>query len=80
MQLNKRFYEANTLNGYTLVNEVVYPHCPTGYEPGEVFLVYAENEQYAFDLAMEHLYDNRKENLWSGIYNGEKYEDVRCIS
>lgn len=71
----KKFYEyADTdVHVYPALNEVVYPHCPTWGDDPEVFLIYAENKDEAFKLAMEHLYHGRPLERYYGTYNGDRY-------
>lgn len=77
--MTKKFYEANFIHGYPIVNELLYPCCPSGYDRDIVFLVYAKNEREAFNLAMDHFYDGKRECLWYGTYNGHEYNDILCI-
>lgn len=80
--MDKKFYEyaqINELSIYPSISEVVYPHCPTWGDEEEVFLVYAENKEEAFNLAMSHLYDGKPFERFYGIYKGERYNGVKCV-
>lgn len=78
--MSKKFYEYSNLLGYPTVNEVTMPQCPMGEEDPEVFLVYAENSQQAFDLAMAHIYDRKSLDKFYGSYKGGQYHgEVRCV-
>lgn len=70
--MEKKFYEYADINTHPTLNEVTYPHCPSGVwgDDMEVFLVYAENNEEAFKLAMEHIYDGRPLERYYGTYNG----------
>lgn len=35
--MTKKFYEANFIHGYPIVNELLYPCCPSGYDRDIVF-------------------------------------------
>ena len=73
------FFEYFDGLGHPLVNQVTYPHCPTWGDEDEVFLVYAENKEEAFKLAMKHKYEGRPFSKFYGTYNGVKYEGVKCV-
>ena len=77
--MDKKFYEYSNLLEYPTVNEVIYPHCPMGEEDPNVFLVYAESEREAFNLAMAHIYDGRPMNKFYGTYKGERYNGLMCV-
>lgn len=78
--MDKKFYEYANLLGYPTVNEVTYPHCPMGEKDPDVFLVYAENEKEAFNLAMAHVYDGKPLERFYGTHNNEKYYgEFRCV-
>lgn len=72
--MGKNFYEYADINTYPTLNEVVYPHCPSGAwgDDSKVFLAYAENKEEAFKLAMAHIYDGRPLEKFYGTYAGEK--------
>ena len=78
--MERKFYEYAEVNGHICVNEVTYPHCPTWGEDPEVFLVYAENKDKAFKLAMQHKYEGKPLEKFYGTYKGESYHgEVNCV-
>ena len=78
--MKKKFYEYAKVNGYICINEVTYPHCPTWGDDPEVFLVYAEDKDTAFKLAMAHIYDGRPLEKFYGTYAGDKYYgEIKCV-
>lgn len=77
--MEKKFWHYFNYAGYPVINEIVEPVCPYEEEYHTSFLVYAENEEMAFKLAMEHIYEGRKMDKFYGTYKGEKYSGVACI-
>ena len=78
--MEKKFYEYANVNEYPNLNEVTYPHCSTWGDDPEVFLVYAEDRDTAFKLAMAHIYDGKPLEKFYGTYKGEKYHgEVKCV-
>ena len=78
--MEKKFFEYADVNERIHINEVTYPHCPTWGDDPEVFLVYAENRDTAFKLAMAHIYDGKPLERFYGTYKGEKYlGEVKCV-
>ena len=76
----KKFYEYADTLGTITINEVEYPFCPTWGEDPDVFLVYAENKEKAFKLALAHIYDGRPLERYYGTYKGERYYgEVKCV-
>ena len=75
----KKFWYYFNYTGYPVINEIVEPVCPYEEEYHTSFLVYAENEEMAFKLAMEHIYEWSKMDKFYGTYKGEKYSSVACI-
>lgn len=78
--MSKKFFEVAEVNGRTIINEVVYPHCPMRDEEENVILVYAEDRKAAFNLAMRHRYDGLPIGKFYGEYAGETYHGIRCVS
>ena len=79
IKIEKKFWHYFNYAGYPVINEIVEPVCPYEEEYHTSFLVYAENEEMAFKLAMEHIYEGRKMDKFYGTYKGEKYSGVACI-
>ena len=80
INMNKKFYEYSNLCGYPYINEVNYPSCPMGEEDPNIFLVYAETRQDAFQLAMEHIFDGKEMSKFYGLYHGEEYHgEIQCV-
>lgn len=78
--MEKKFFEYTNVNAHPTLNEVTYPHCPTYGDDPEVFLIYAENRDEAFGLAMAHIYDGKRLEKYYGTYKGEKYNgEVMCV-
>lgn len=78
----KKFYEYANVNAYPTLNEVIYPHCPSGAwgDDLEVFLVYAENKEEAYRLALAHIHDGKPLEQYYGTYKGEAYfGEVKCV-
>lgn len=77
---DKKFFEFARISGKPIVNEVTLPECPMGEDGIDVFLVYAEDEKKAFDLAMDHIFDGKPLEKFYGVYKGESYHgDVVCV-
>ena len=75
----KTFFEVSFIGCCPTVQEVVYPHCPTGYEYKSTFLVYAENKDIAWKLALAHRYEGYPMGKFFGRYKGECYDNISCI-
>lgn len=74
------FYEASFWNGYPFVVEVAYPECPSGFIDHFVFLVYAESERKASNLAYAHFIGEKPLKKFYGKYGREEYHgDVMCV-
>lgn len=75
----KKFYEYCNYNG-PMISEVTSPFCPTWGSDPDVFLVYAEDKDKAFQLAQAHIYDGKPLEKFYGNYKGEHYSgDVLCV-
>ena len=77
--MEKKFYHYLEHDGHIILNEVNYPHCPIWEEYHKSFLVYAEDENAAFKLAMRHIYDGLKINKFYGVYAGERWDGIPCV-
>ena len=45
-----------------------------------LLLIYAENRDMAFKLAMAHIYDGKPLERFYGTYNGERYYgEILCV-
>lgn len=77
--MEKKFYHYLEYNDHIMLNEVTYPHCPTWEEYHKSFLVYAEDKDAAFKLAMRHIYDGLKMSKFYGMYAGERWDGVPCV-
>lgn len=74
-----KFYEYAEVDGHVLLIELTYPHCPT-VGADEAFLIYAENRNQAFQLAMDHLFRNRPLQKFYGTYQDDAYYgEVECV-
>lgn len=79
--MQKKFFEyAKIGDHYPTINEVTYPHCPTYGEDPDVFLVYAEDRETAFRLALAHRYEGKPLERFYGTYNEERYfGEIMCV-
>ena len=78
--MKKKFFEYSNISGHICVNEVTSPHCPSYGDDPEVFLVYAEDKDIAFKLAMAHIYEGKPLEKFYGTYKNEKYHgEIKCV-
>lgn len=74
--MSKKFYEYH--NGH--INEMNQADTAFAYSYKECFLIYAEDKDAAFQLAMEHVHDNLPmETLYNIDYKGEHYDVVKNV-
>lgn len=52
--MDRKFYEISFANRCSTVNEITCPDCPLGCEDYVTFLIYAENKNTAFILALTY--------------------------
>lgn len=72
----KYFYEYHN----NIINQMVFASTAFIEEDKTCFLIYANSKEEAFQLAMEHIYQNRPlRDLHDIYYNGEHYKTVKNV-